>query len=676
MKTTLTYLLLLFCFEVFAQNESVITLKDKNDLFLVGKQTYFLEDVEGKMTIEDILKSENQAKFVLQQNDIFSHPATSSAFWFKITVQNTSEEDAWLEVGSTSAWYIDFYAPDSTGKYGKPHLTGTMRPESLKFYDLMNVFWLPLNKVTDTQPKTYYLRITEELLFEVPLQVGTIRSLYKNNQYRDFLTAGFVGIMIVMFLYNLFIYISIKDHIYALYLLYVLTSTFMVTFFGGYALFPDPQWEHYYFAVWNSPTYIAVILFNINYLQMGKHLPWAKITILFILFILSGVLPILSLFGWVKPVQISNLVQMLVFVAYMVCITSAYYLVYKGYRSPRFYALGWTFMIGSVLIFLSAINGALPYNIFTRNVMYFGLSIEVCMFSLALADRINTIRKEKELSQQALLAQTQENEKLVKEQNVILEQKVEERTKAILEQKEEIEMQASELQKNSTFKDKLFAIIAHDLRSPMASLRNAIEILDPKILNEAELEIIKKELGKQFNATDTTLQNLLIWAKDQMQGEAMKVQNLAISELVDENIAFLTSNIENKKITLKNKISAEKQVFADANHVRTILRNLIANALKFTNTGGEIKIFCTETEENINIAVADNGQGMSKEQQEMLFTHKHFTTRGTEGEKGTGLGLNLVKNLVEKNEGKIWVESTEGKGSTFWVSLPIHNKLK
>jgi hypothetical protein len=190
--------------------ENTIELSNPAEFQIIGKKISYLEDPQGQLSIDDILKAENEGGFLSHEREVFSRPGTKSAFWFKITIQNYTNEDAWLQVGSNYAWYIDFYAPDSTGNYSNPIETGTMRPDETKFYDV-NYFWLPLNKAKEESAKTFYMRVVSGLTFELPMHVGTIRSLSKSKAINDYLTAGFLGIVLIMLIYNLFIYISTRD---------------------------------------------------------------------------------------------------------------------------------------------------------------------------------------------------------------------------------------------------------------------------------------------------------------------------------------------------------------------------------------------------------------------------------------------------------------------------------
>ncbi len=258
------------------------------------------------------------------------------------------------------------------------------------------------------------------------------------------------------------------------------------------------------------------------------------------------------------------------------------------------------------------------------------------------------------------------------EKNTMYFQKLtEEKNQEILQQNEEILQQSEYLNEMNRLKDRLFSVIAHDLRNPVAALRNTIDILDPKILSSEELKFIKAELIQQFNSVDFTLNNLLTWARGQIKGEILHIEVINIHKIVEESIENFTVFSSSKNIAIVNDVSKHTQVHADLNHLQFLLRNLLNNAIKFSQRQGVVTIFAYEDERFTVIAVKDKGVGISPEKQSYLFDiHSNFTTEGTQGEKGTGLGLILCKEFAEKNGGKIWVESEVGKGSTFYFTLP------
>ena len=254
-----------------------------------------------------------------------------------------------------------------------------------------------------------------------------------------------------------------------------------------------------------------------------------------------------------------------------------------------------------------------------------------------------------------------------KKNNALLQKQNEE----IKLQKEQLALQAEALQQSHRIKDRLFSIVAHDLRGPMASLKGAIDLFSPEVLNSEELEEIKNSLKHRFAVTDETLQNLLHWARNQMEQEHIQGKALRLQHMVNRKIELFAEVAQNKQISLCNMIAPEVYVYADENHLYTILQNLIANAIKFSYEGGKIIISSEQNQGRVRIAVQDTGKGISAQQKSSLFNEKHFSLIGTAGEAGHGLGLYLVKTLTEQNQGSVWVESEEGQGSTFYIELPV-----
>jgi len=239
-----------------------------------------------------------------------------------------------------------------------------------------------------------------------------------------------------------------------------------------------------------------------------------------------------------------------------------------------------------------------------------------------------------------------------------------------------ISQQKLELEDLNSIKDKLFSIISHEFRSPLNSLKGTLALLKVGALNEQELNIISNELTDKINSTSIFLDNLLNWAKSQMQGISPKPITLDLKEIADENVDFLRSLSEKKKVRLENKIDHPLIARADPNMMHLVVRNLISNAIKFSIRGGLIQVMGEQIDNTIVFSVKDNGIGMTKENQKLLFQIHSFTTRGTANERGTGLGLFISKNFVESNKGKIWVESEEGVGSTFFFSIPVAAGIK
>ena len=220
---------------------------------------------------------------------------------------------------------------------------------------------------------------------------------------------------------------------------------------------------------------------------------------------------------------------------------------------------------------------------------------------------------------------------------------------------------------------KFLSIIAHDLRSPFSSIIGILELLKMSLkeFNKDEIEKYVDIVYKSANNTLVLLDNLLVWAISQNKEKNFKPVKINLCELLKEEIENLKMLAEQKHISLKQDIGQELNVTADLQMVKTILRNLICNAIKYTNENGKIVINALEKKKLVEVDVTDNGIGISTEIQKKLFKIDFLhSTPGTNDEKGTGLGLLLCKEFIELHGGDIWIESQPGRGSRFSFTLP------
>lgn len=244
-----------------------------------------------------------------------------------------------------------------------------------------------------------------------------------------------------------------------------------------------------------------------------------------------------------------------------------------------------------------------------------------------------------------------------------------------LEQKNEyIFQQANELKQVLATKDKLFSIIAHDLRSPFTILIGFSDIMnnnwDKLDVNEAKS--YAKAINDQSKNTYTILENLLNWAGSQTGQIIFKPEVVNISEILQETVKYLALSAKAKNISLDYTLKNDVQLYADKNMLSIILRNLVSNSIKFTPTNGGITIGAEQKSNQIEFTVSDNGVGLDEEKQTKLFIMGATeSTNGTEHEKGCGIGLILCKEFVEKHGGEIWVESKKGEGCNFKFTLPL-----
>lgn len=239
-------------------------------------------------------------------------------------------------------------------------------------------------------------------------------------------------------------------------------------------------------------------------------------------------------------------------------------------------------------------------------------------------------------------------------------------------------IQYDQLITTNKLKDRLFSIIAHDLRSPLINLNEVIKMLNSGIISDAEFKLYITKLSNNISYANGLLENLLFWSMSQLQGEIIKPLYFNIKVITDNIIILFDNVIKEKEITTKNNLDPFSLVYADMDMIQLIVRNLISNAIKFSKHGKSITITSVIKRKEFIMCISDSGVGISLENQNKLFEQETFTTRGTDNEEGTGLGLLLCKDFIEKNGGKIWVESKIGVGTKFFVQIPnspVNQKL-
>lgn len=234
---------------------------------------------------------------------------------------------------------------------------------------------------------------------------------------------------------------------------------------------------------------------------------------------------------------------------------------------------------------------------------------------------------------------------------------------------DKLEKQALELENLNKLKDKLFSIIAHDLKSPFASLVSMLKILNDGQLTIDEFKEYLPKLTENVEYTSSMLENLLNWSRSQIDSVNIVLENLFLKELIDNEILFFSKKAKEKNIIILNQLPDNTIVNADKNIANLVFRNLFSNAIKFCNSGNIITISSKIIDGKLMVKFADTGIGISEDKIKKLFGVEIFTTYGTNKEKGTGLGLLLCKDFIEKNGGSISVESQVGIGTNFYIQF-------
>lgn len=239
--------------------------------------------------------------------------------------------------------------------------------------------------------------------------------------------------------------------------------------------------------------------------------------------------------------------------------------------------------------------------------------------------------------------------------------------------RKQIEQQAENLQRSNQLKDRMFSIIGHDLRSPLSAAKLKMDFLMRGIIDPKAPEFLDDTvfgLLKTMDEALNLLQNLLGWAKSESGQMKIITEALQLHDVAEQTVRLLKLASDHKKIEIVNEVPEELYVEADLNMIKTVLRNLVSNAIKFTPTDGKIRISTVQEDDRVLVQVIDTGAGISKEDiKKILNTEEHFSKLGTDKEPGTGLGLVLCQTFIAQHQGQLRIDSAPGEGSTFSFDL-------
>jgi signal transduction histidine kinase len=577
--------------------------------------------------------------------------------WFRFDVLNRSSRTDWfLEVGFPLLDHVEFYSTDASGKWLLQY-SGDFYKVSTKPVHHRN-FVFPFYMKRDTK-ETFYIKVSSTSAVQVPLTVWSPQGLRDNVYDRQFAHGIFYGIMIIMICYNLFLFISIRDRTLLYYVLTLLTGAFVIAYYNGFGFFYlNPDWPELnrIIGAFVSPLFIlSSTALARSFLDLRRYSFWLDRTLLAI----AVVAVIFALLTLGLSEYISHLAMRLLSLAnFSTILASAIYCWTKNFRPARYFLAAWVSIL--VLgIFLLLVNvGLIGSNWFLDNGLYVGGVMQVLLISFAFGDRFNAVQKEAlEAKERAFALEHQEKERLEREVTL--------RT-------EEIRLKNLQLEESNNIKNKLFSIVSHDLRGPLISLQGILDMVDMNDLSQEDLKKFTSKVGVRLHHTADFLDNLLQWSRMQMQGEKFVpvAEKFPLQHLLISATQVLRSEADRKNIKLTVDVPA-LDVYADMNMMQTVVRNLVSNALKFTHPGGKIELTANQKNGLIAVRISDTGIGMTEENIARLFTLNGVTKPGTQLEKGTGIGLAVCKEFVERNGGKIKVESVIGSGTTFEFTIPL-----
>ncbi|MCU0445513.1 MAG: sensor histidine kinase [Microscillaceae bacterium] len=665
--------------QFWAKGQAPLILTHDSTYIPLAKQVWVLEDATKTLDITQILNPKNQKKFSLSKQETPFHAYSLANYWFKFAVEahKLAFNDEWfVQLHNPNIDTVEVYFLNQKNEIIQKYLTGDKFP----FYQ---------------RPVTYH-----KFLFPIPFEKTTqikvyiaLRGIYAKNHNLDIVekktllnqgqnTVSFYiflkAIFFTLLIYNFLLYLVLRDLAYLYYvgyLLFGLTYFLAIDGLGFRVIYPHLPFLTSHVAN-VSAFYCAICLnwFAYHFLHLEQiRRFWVK-KALWAMIILSHLL-LLLMFGNVW--QIGSIPVLFLGVLFVgLSMTFAFSLGLLGLRErsrqATFFIIATVFLTIGIWMNIFRRFGINIPEIIGENAYQIGMALEGILLSFALADRIKIADREKRQAQETAIAALQKNEAIIREQNTLLEQRVKERTAEIEQKNKDLRQKSNELEKVNATKDKLFGIIGHDLRSPINSLKGLMDMLANQYISAEEFVMFSGKLRNGVEHAHFTLNNLLEWANTQLKGLKAEPCATNLAELGNENFNFLEQLAAGKQLQLINQIAPDLEAYVDPDQINLVFRNLISNAIKFTPENGSITLQSQMEDTFCQIAVTDTGIGMNAENAAKLFNKTtHFSTYGTSGEKGTGLGLLLCQEMVEKNGGSIWVESELGKGTSFKFRLPL-----
>jgi two-component system, sensor histidine kinase LadS len=581
-----------------------------------------------------------------------------SAHWFRIEITNQSQTPEWLlEVAYAPLDQIDFYAVASDGalihKVSGDHFPIAQR-------DLAHRHPIFAFSIAPGESTVIYLRVQSISSVQVPITFWHRDAFLKTSYSIQLLNGLFYGAMLLMILYQLFLFLSIRERITFYYVLTLLTMINVVAFFQGYSflyVYPNSPWFNDILAMITGPIFVvcSTLLTRafLNVRQFSKLLDNLLLGNM-----IADLLVALLMTIYFRQISFQYH-NYLIFSHCLLALICAGYCLYKKYKPARYYLIAWFTPLFAAGIFTLSSVGFMPGYLSTNYTgLMAGCILQMLFISFALGDRWSALEKENRLAKEAEFRREQEEKER-------LEQEVQLRTN-------KIQQQNLQLEEVNNVKDKLFSVVSHDIKGPLSSLHLALTLAKTGSLSSEEFQELSAGLELRLAQTTEFIDNLLQWAKLQMRGETFEPDKLDLGELARESVRLLNPECKQKGITLLNNLEGNLDAFADLNMMRSVIRNLLTNAIKFTRPEGTITINAYRVDTKVIISVSDTGVGIPSSNRARLFTLTSITTAGTHQEKGTGLGLILCKEFVEKNGGRIWFETEEGIGTTFYFSLPMY----
>ena len=694
---------------LFAHQIDTLTIHENETKLLTHQFFLELEDPYGTYKINDIISNTG---FHPIGTPLPVLKYSKSTTWLKFILKNkTTRAFVPITIGPSVIDNFDMYFADPGKSNHIINLSSGIPYRDSKLIKQNNTL---INCVIfPDSVRTVYLRIKSNAAGVIPIAISSANVFFKNADFENILVGGFIGVILIMALYNSMLFIIVGDLSYLYYVSYIIFLGLSQVLLRGYGIsfFVSKKeiLNGYYIPFARILFGYSVIAFASEFLQLKQNLR-SYFKYYCLLYVLYTIALISIITG--NALIAYNLITISATTTAVTLLAIGALLYFKGFKPAKYFMLGWGIFLVSILISVAHNRGFIIHNDFTSNIILYSSVLELILFSIALADKINFYRGESSETQQISLTIAKENERLITEQNILLESEVNARTQQLIQTNQSLSstienLKSAQIKLIETEKmaslGQLTAGVAHEINNPINFVSSNVkplrldfleifslldkykdagerpdrkELLDmaQQYKQSIDVDFLKEEIltlldGIEEGANRTTeiVQSLRTFSRT----DELILKPIDVNKAVLNTLILLRSSIP-YNIEIKPVLNKMQLLNCYPGKINQVLMNLINNGIqaikaKEHQNNESILIVTTDHPENITIEISDTGIGMSDEVKQRIF-EPFFTTKIV-GE-GTGLGLSIVFGIIEDHHGTIDVQSEQGKGTTFIINLP------
>ncbi|GEL08202.1 sensor histidine kinase [Salisediminibacterium halotolerans] len=678
----ISFALLLFSSAVSAAE--TVPLDGTTDEKDLSPYIEILPDEDGEWTIDDVSSAGFHDEFELNSGGAPSFGYTETVYWVRVRLENRSDYSNWrIELDNPPMDRADFYSPTLDEAAWNVERTGDLRPFHERPF-INRQFIFPV-EIPEGEERIFYLRLESEGAMQIPLTLYNQQRFIQHTQV-DYLIFGlFIGLAVVMALYNLFIYFSLRERSYLYYVLFIVANIFTLLAFSGLAyqyLWPEAVW-------WNNRSIIFfmatanifAVFFARNFLEAEGVVPWEKKGFIGAVVANAAILAVLA-FSYPLALDLIVLASLM---TVGIIITLAYKMLRSGFRPARFFFAAWIVFIIGVFVSVFTDLGVLPFSFITKYAWQLTTAVELVLLSFALADKINTIKQEKKEAQAEVYRHQQRMNDFLRKQNERLEEKVNERTEKLSKSNQILNKRNTELQKAEQFRVELLTNISHELGTPMTYLQSYVQTAREGII-DANDEKFLMTVESKVKLLDRLIHDLFELVKLESGKISMMLETVDVSDWIDDIHCHFRQDVEKAGIrfpepVIDGLIPSDKNVLATVDRTRLlqVFTNLLYNATKHTPKGGSISIVLKVEQGHTDpdfdgkavIEIRDTGEGIDPDFLPHIFERFFHKVDRNAVSSGTGLGLAITKEIISYHRGEIWAESVQGSGTSVYFTLPV-----